>query len=232
MVYPIKKQTIRFWAEEDKPRVKLLSMGARHLTDVELLTVILSSGVKNFTAMDLAREILDLSKGDLNELFSKSHHDFLEIKGIGNAKASLLAAVFELATRNSASRPKKKKKIMSSADAYVLLKAKLSNIEVEEFWILLLNRANFVIKLECVSKGGVSSTIVDNKIILKSAITHLASSLILFHNHPSGNLTPSTLDIQITEKIKDACSLLDINVLDHIIISQNGYYSFADEGIL
>ncbi len=223
---------IKSWAEADRPREKLISKGKHSLTDAELIAILIGSGSREESAVGLAQKILARVNHNLNELGKSSLNDLMKFKGIGEAKAISIAAALELGKRRQLSPIKEKTQITSSQDAYQLLAPLLMDLPYEEFWILLLNRANRVISKEKVSAGGVAGTVVDAKIIFRKAIESLASGIILFHNHPSGNLNPSQADIDITRKLKKAGQTMEIQVLDHIIISENGYFSFADEGKL
>jgi len=227
-----KNLAIKDWAVEDRPREKLLSKGLQSLTDVELLAILIGSGQKNESAVEVARKVLNLVENNLNELGKLSIKDFTGVHGIGKTKAITLIAALELGRRRKLSDPKEKFKITSSTDAYLFLSPLAEDLSHEEFRVLYLNRSNQVIDQKKISQGGVSGTVIDVRIILKFAIEGLASSLIISHNHPSGNLQPSNADIQITKKIKEAAKLHDIQLLDHLIIADQHYYSFADEGIL
>lgn len=227
----MKRLSIKQWAVEDRPREKWIREGKRALTTTELLAIVIGSGGKTASAVDIARKILDTYNQDLNKLGTLSIKDFEKFKGIGKVKAMHLASVFELATRRKVNTDKSVK-IISSQAAFEQFGPLISGLQHEEFWILMLNRANHLIGKKCISKGGVSGTVVDIKIILKALIESLASSVILFHNHPSGNLEPSQQDVAITLKIRQAVNQVDIQLLDHLIIGNSGYYSFADEGKL
>lgn len=226
-----KKLNIKDWAVEDRPREKLLSKGSRHLTDAELIAILIGSGNHDETAVELARRILTSTNNNLNELGRKGI-DFLQsFLGIGEAKAVTIIAALELGKRRKDAEVFRKSQITSSKDAADYFQPILGDINHEEFWIMLLNRGNKIIDKFMVSQGGISGTVIDVRLILKNAIEKLASSIILCHNHPSGTMQASDADIQITNKIKDAALLMDITVLDHIIIGQNNYLSFADEGM-
>ncbi len=219
-------------SEDDRPREKMMQMGRQHLTDAELLAIILGSGSQEETSIQLAQRILRDHKNDINAVAKLTLEDLKKFKGIGDAKAVNILAAFELARRRKDVDGKEDQKISSSRDAYRILNEKLSDLPHEEFWMVLLNRANKVIKVENVSKGGMAGTIVDVRMIAKSALEQRTSSIILGHNHPSGNLKPSSNDIDITKKIKEALQLFDITLFDHLIIGDGAYYSFTDEGIL
>jgi len=219
------------WAEEDRPREKLMLKGRAALSDAELIAILIGSGTKELSAVDLSKLILNSVGNNLNELAKLSINDLMKFKGIGDAKAISIAAALELGRRRKESEVQKRAKVTSSADAYQAIRPYLLDLSHEQFWILLLNRANEIIRPVQVSVGGVAGTVADPKIIFKSAIEYLASAIILVHNHPSGNLTPSQADKDLTRKVKEAGRLLDVPVLDHLIFGDNGYYSFADEGI-
>jgi len=223
---------IKSWAEEDRPREKFLQKGKGSLTDAELIAILLGSGSRNESAVQLAQKVLKSVGNNLNELGKLNEFDLMKFKGIGKAKAISIAASLELGRRRKESESNRKKKIVSSNAAFELITEVLSDLPHEEFWVILLNRANELIDRKNISKGGVSGTIADVKIILKSAIDKLASSIIVCHNHPSGNLKPSQQDIVLTQKIKEAASQIDVALLDHIIVGNNSYFSFADDGIL
>lgn len=219
------------WAEEDRPREKLLLKGKAALSDAELIAILIGSGTRELSAVDLSKLILQSVNNNLNELAKLSINDLMKFKGIGDAKAISIAAALELGRRRKESETLKKPKVSSSADAYEAVRPYLMDLQHEQFWVLLLNRANEVIRPQQISIGGVSGTVADPKMIFKAAIEHLASAIILVHNHPSGNLTPSQADKDLTKKVKEAGRTLDIPVLDHLIFSDNSYFSFADEGI-
>jgi DNA repair protein RadC len=227
-----KHLTIKSWAEDDRPREKLVSKGRQALSDAELLAILLASGNRDETAVQLAQRILNANKNSINELAKLQLNDLKKYKGVGEAKAVTIAAALEIGRRRTEESAEEKTKITSSKSAYSLLKSKLSDLPHEEFWVIFMNRSNSVIKTECISKGGVSGTVVDIRLVLKPAIESLTSGIILAHNHPSGNLKPSQEDIQLTKKIKEAAKLLDIVLQDHLIIGDQAYYSFADEGII
>ncbi len=224
--------SIKSWADEDRPREKLRDKGKRQLTHAELIAILIGSGNRNETAVGLSQRILKSVKEDLHELGKCTIQELMMFKGIGEAKAITIVAALELGRRRQTTPVKEKPQIRTSQDAYLLMVPLLADLPHEEFWILMLNRANKVIGKERISVGGVAGTVVDAKIIFRKALASLACGIILFHNHPSGNLNPSESDIKITRKMKEAGSLMEINILDHIIISENGYYSFADEGRL
>lgn len=227
-----KNLTIKDWALEDRPREKLLSKGLSSLTDAELIAILIGSGIKNESAVELAKKILKAVKNNLNELGKLTVEDLMASKGIGEARAITIIAALELGRRRKRADIMEKKKISGSKDVFEFFQPVLADLPYEEFWILLLNRSNKIIKKFKISQGGISGTVIDVRMILKNAIEKLASSIILCHNHPSGNLQPSEADKKITTKLKDAAMIMDMQVLDHLIITDNSFYSFADEGIL
>ncbi len=227
-----KNLTIKDWALEDRPREKLLSKGLSSLTDAELIAILIGSGIKNESAVELAKKILIAVKNNLNELGKLSVEDLMTSKGIGEARAITIIAALELGRRRKRADIMEKKKISGSKDVFDFFQPVLADLPYEEFWILLLNRSNKIIEKFKISQGGISGTVIDVRMILKNAIEKLASSIILCHNHPSGNLQPSEADKKITTKLKDAAGIMDMQVLDHLIITDSSFYSFADEGIL
>ncbi len=227
-----KELSIAELALEDRPREKLLNKGITALTEAELIAILIGSGTAEMNAIDLSKVILSSVGNDLNEIAKLGVKDLMKFKGIGEAKAINIISALELGRRRKDSSTPRREKITSSEDVYKLIKPLLMDLRHEEFWILLLNRANVVIKKNQISQGGVSGTLVDPKLVFKSALEHLASSIILVHNHPSGNLSASQADIKLTEKISNAGKLLEIPVLDHVIVSDQGYFSFADQGLL
>ncbi len=229
---PHKHLTIKALSENDRPREKLIKKGRQALSDAELLAILLSSGNRNETAVQLAQRILNTNQNSINNLAKLQLSDLQKFKGIGEAKAVTIAAALEIGRRREVEPIEEKIKIRSSKNAYDVLNLKLRDLPHEEFWALFVNQSNTIIKTECISKGGISLTVVDMRLILKPAIESLASGVFLAHNHPSGNLTPSTADIAITKKAKEALKLLDITLFDHLIIADGNYYSFADEGEL
>ena len=220
------------WPADDRPREKLISKGASLLSNAELLALLLGTGNKNQTALDLSKQVLALSNNRLAELSCKTLIELQKIKGIGEAKAIVIIAALEISRRREAEQPIDKVRILSSADAAQLIQPLIADLPYETFNVMHLSRNNTLLKTEQISKGGVSGTVVDAKIIFKSAIESLASGLILCHNHPSGNLQPSQEDLKITEQLHQAGKLLGIQVYDHIIVSSKGFFSFADEGYI
>lgn len=226
------KLSIKKWAKADRPREKLLEKGKQALSDAELIAILLGSGTKELTAVELAQKILHHTGNDLNKLGKLSIKELMQHKGIGEAKAISIAAALELGRRRKETESQQKVIIKTSNDAYEYIAPFLSDLPHEEFWVIYLSRNNSVIYHSKIGQGGVSATIADIRIILKIAIEHLASGIIICHNHPSGNNNPSETDILLTQKIKDAAKLMDINLLDHIILTDNSYYSFADKSKL
>ncbi len=223
---------IKAWAEADRPREKLLNLGKNALTDSELLAILIRSGSRNETAVELGKRILQQVGNDLSELSRLSVRDLGKYKGMGEVKAITIVAALELGRRRRESEALKKQKISSSADVAAIFQPSLADLLVEEFWVLLLDRANQIITRFNMSRGGTSGTVVDPKIIFKAALEHRASGIILCHNHPSRNNKPSDADLKLTRNLKQSGELLEIKVLDHIIIAGSAYYSFADEGQL
>ena len=220
------------WAVEDRPREKLYQKGTSSLSDAELLAILIGSGTRKRSAVDLGRELLVLVDNNLNSLGKLSISDLKKIKGIGNARAITIAAALELGRRRKLAEIPDVPQIKCSKDVFDLLNPLLADLVHEEFWILFLNRSNKVINRMKLSQGGISGTVTDVRIVMKKAIEYLASGIIVRHNHPSGNLNPSESDTKITQKIKEAGNIIDIQLLDHLIISEKDYYSFADNGLL
>ena len=230
MEYPAFR--IRDLAVEERPREKCLRQGMAGLSNTELIAILIGTGTRKQSAIDLARLVLQLAGNDLHGLGRLSLAELEKISGIGEAKGIRLQAAFELARRRKTSTPAVRPKIRCSQDAYRIVEGLLSDLKHEEFWILLLNRSNQVIDQVRISQGGVSGTVTDVRLILNAAVEKLASGIILAHNHPSGNLSPSEADLKITRKIKDAAILLDLSLLDHLIVSDQGYLSFADDNLM
>ena len=225
-------KSIKTWEEKDRPREKLMLQGKESLTDAELLAILIGSGTPQVTAVDLCKEIIAFANNDLSLLGKMSIEDLCQFKGIGPAKAITIISALEIGRRRQSENIKELKKISSSNDVYRIFLNILADKAHEEFWVLYLNRNNKVIGKEKISSGGQSSTTVEVKFIIKNALIRLATGIILVHNHPSGNLKPSESDILLTKKIKNASNLLDITTFDHLILSNEGYFSFADEGLL
>ncbi|MBL4593943.1 MAG: DNA repair protein RadC [Flavobacteriales bacterium] len=223
---------IKAWAEEDRPREKLNLKGKSTLSDAELIAILIGSGNKKETAVELSKKILSSINYDLNKLGKLTIADLTKFRGIGEAKAISIIAALELGRRRKDSGIEKRASIKSSKDAYMIITDVLSDLPHEEFWVIYLNKKNEVLKKENISKGGIDGTIADIKIIFKHAIELLASAIILCHNHPSGNLKPSITDIKLTKKLKETGVMLDTPVLDHLIIGEKEYFSFADKGII
>jgi DNA repair protein RadC len=226
------KYSIKQWAKDDRPREKLLATGAENLSHSELLAILIHNGSKEKSAVDLAKEVLKMGKDNLVELGKLSIKELMKIKGIGEAKAITIAAALELGRRRQAASPLEKPIVSSSNDIANYLQVKLKDFRHEVFAVLFLNRANKINHFEIVSEGGITGTVADPRVILRKALEQDAVNIILCHNHPSGSLKPSRADEQLTTKIKEAARFFDIVVLDHLIVSEAGYYSFADEGLL
>lgn len=223
---------IKSWAEEDRPREKLLEKGRHVLTDAELIAILIGSGNKNETAVELSRRILAAVGNNLNELSKLSVQELCKFKGIGDAKAISIVAALEIGRRRKETETVKREKIVTSKDVFEIMQPLLLDLPHEEFWLLMLSRANLVVKKQLISKGGIAGTVVDTRIIFKTAVDNQASSIIICHNHPSGNLQPSAEDVRITKQIKEAGKIMEIPLLDHLIITDKGFYSFVDEGIV
>ena len=226
------KLTIKTWAEEDRPREKLQFKGKHSLSDAELLAIIIGSGNTTQSAVELSRQILSAVNNDLFELGRKPIDYLMQFKGIGEAKAISIAAALELGRRRAQAESKPTDKIISAKEVFELMSPILSDLPHEEFWIVCLNRSNRYISKHKISSGGIAGTVADTKLIFNYALKELASAIILCHNHPSGNLNPSEIDIKLTKQMIEAGKLLDINVLDHIIIAQNNYYSLINNGVI
>ncbi len=223
--------SIKHWSEDDKPREKLMLKGKAALSDAELIAILIGSGNRNESAVDLSKRILAKVEHNLNALGKVSLQQLMEFKGIGEAKAVTIAAALELGRRRRAEDSIELSKITSSKAVFDLMQPIIGELIHEEFWVLYLNNSNKVIYKAQLSKGGITGTIVDVRILFKTALEHNATSVILTHNHPSGKLQASEADLAITKKLKFAGEQLDVKVLDHLIITENGYLSFQDEGI-
>ncbi|QJX47383.1 DNA repair protein RadC [Hymenobacter taeanensis] len=223
---------IKSWAEEDRPREKLMQKGRAALSDAELMAILLGSGTAKLSAVDVAKLVLNAANNDLNTLARFSIKELMRQKGIGEAKAITIVAALELGRRRKEADAAARVTITSSRDIHQLIRPHLQDLPHEEFWVILLNRANVVMRSVSISRGGVAGTVADPKMIFKEALEQLASSIILVHNHPSGNRNPSAADIALTRKLKEAGQFLDLPVLDHLIYTDQGYFSFADEGML
>lgn len=226
------KFSIKHWAEDDRPREKLLQKGKLSLSDAELIAILIGSGSKNESAVQLGKRILSSGKNNLNELGKFSVHQLCKFKGIGSAKAVSIIAALELGRRRRIEEALEKKKITSSASVFELMQPVIGELPHEEFWIIYLNNSNKVIEHLQLSKGGITGTLVDVRLTLKKALELGATAIILAHNHPSGTLLASAADKLLTKKLKTAAQSLDIKVLDHVIVTEKSYFSFADEGVL
>lgn len=224
--------SIKDWSEADRPREKMLQHGSLVLSEAELIAILIGSGSRDESAVGLSKRILNSVNNNLAELSKLSVKDLTKFKGIGEAKAVSIVAALELGKRRKETESTVKPVITSSKSAYEILVRFLGDLKHEEFWILLLNRGNKVIGKHNVSKGGMHGTVADSRIIFKCAIENQASAIILSHNHPSGNLKPSEEDIKLTKKMIEAGKMLEIPVLDHLIVTDSGYFSFADEGMI
>ncbi|NCI51515.1 JAB domain-containing protein [Sediminibacterium roseum] len=227
------KFSIKQWADDDQPRKKMLLKGAEALSDSELIAILINAGTPSRSAVQVAKELLLTVGNDLRKLTSMSVQEIVnkKVKGLGEAKAINIAAALELGIRRSTSASRASH-VTRSADIAHFLRAHLEYRQQEVFAVVFLNRGNKITHTEIISEGGITGTVADPRIILKKALEHNATALVLCHNHPSGNTKPSRADEVITQKIKQAASLLDITIMDHIIVSKEGYFSFADEGML
>ncbi len=226
------KYSIKQWAKDDRPREKLLLKGASVLSNSELIAILINHGSKDKSAVELAQEVLRVSKDNLNELGKLTVKELMKIKGIGEAKAVSIVAAMELGRRRQALAAFEKPIVKESKEVAAYLQSLLKDHRHEVFAVLFLNRANKINHFQIISEGGITGTVADPRVILKRALENDATSLILCHNHPSGSAKPSRQDEELTTKIKEAAKFLDIRVLDHIIVSEDSYFSFADEGIL
>lgn len=224
--------TIKFLAKDDRPREKFLQKGKDSLSDSELLAIIMGSGNKEDSVIELARKILTSVNNSWHQLSLLSAKDLMKFKGIGEAKAISIISALEIGRRRADQEIPEKSTIENSKSAYLLLKNQLSDLRTEEFWAICLNNSNKVIHISQLTQGGISQSIVDVRILFKTALEHFSTGIIIAHNHPSGSLKPSREDISITQKVKEAGNSLSIQLLDHIIITQNSYYSFSDAGLL
>jgi DNA repair protein RadC len=224
--------SIKNWAEDDQPYKKTIRLGINSLSNVELIAILLRTGTQQESALDVSRALMSSVDNNIQSLSKLGLQEMKKIKGIGESKAILISAAMELGRRRTAELKINKTIIRSSSDVAEYLKSAFQDLKYEIFAIVLLNRANAIIHFEVISKGGITGTVADPRIILKKAIDHEATGIIICHNHPSGNLQPSRADETITQKIAEATQLLDIKLLDHLIVSDEGYYSFADNGKL
>ncbi len=223
---------IRHWSEDDRPREKLLLKGKAALSDAELIAILIGSGSRNESAVDLSKRILKSVDNNLNALGKSTINQLLQFKGIGEAKAITIQAAMELGRRRRSEEAVELFKITSSQAVFDVMQPLIGELAHEEFWIIYLNNANKIMSKFQLSKGGITGTLVDVRLVFKTALSQGAVGLILVHNHPSGTLKPSDSDKQITQKLKIAGEQLDIKVLDHVIVTETNYFSFSDEGIL
>lgn len=228
----MKKLSIKSWALDDRPREKMLLKGQTSLSDAELIAILIGSGNRDESAVALSKRILGSVNNNLHQLSKLSINELMNFKGVGEAKAISIITALELGKRRHFEHIPNAEKIKSSKDAFLIMHPFLSDLQHEEFWVVYLNNANKVLSKKQISKGGLNSTLVDVRLIFKKALELLAVGVILYHNHPSGKLSPSLSDKQLTQKIKEAGASLDIKVLDHLIITEKTYFSFADESIL
>lgn len=224
--------SIKFLAEDDRPREKFLLKGKNAVSDAELLAIIMGSGSRNESAVELARRILDSVGNNFHELSKLSLQDLMKFKGVGEAKAISIATALEIGRRRASQEVPERKEIGKSLDAYEIFRPYLSDLNTEEFWAIFLNQKNKVIQTKQLTSGGISSSIVDIRVLYKTALEVFAVGIIVAHNHPSGNLKPSQEDLKITKQISDAGNILNIKLLDHLILSQTSYFSFADENFI
>ena len=223
---------IKQWAEDDRPREKLLRQGRRALSDAELIAVLIGSGSRSETAVELSRRLLKEAGNNLNLLAKQTIPELCKFRGIGEAKAIAIVAALELGRRRKDAPGEERPMIQSSKDVFALMQQFYADLNHEEFWIVLLNNANRVISKQLISRGGTAGTVVDVKVVFQLVLQHGATSLVLTHNHPSGSLKPSNEDLQLTRRLVQAGTLLDVRVLDHVIFTDQGYHSFADAGQL
>jgi len=222
--------SIKSWSVNDRPREKFIQKGKETLSDTELIAILIRSGTRDRSALVVARDIMLLANDNLSSLAKMNINDFISVKGIGNTKAITLMAALELGRRRRLSEAEQRAVVSSSKDAYDLMKPLLEDLELEQFWVLYLNNANKVLAKLNLSKGGITATLVDVRLLLKRALELNSTGLILCHNHPSGTLRASEADCKLTEKVKVSAKLMDIQLLDHIIVTDQSYFSFADEG--
>ncbi len=223
---------IKRWSADDRPREKLLNKGARLLSNSELLALLIGSGSRDETAVQLGKRIMASVNNSLAELSKLTPQELMRFDGIGQAKSEIISAAFEISRRREKDAHVPNEPIRSSADVYDVMKPIMADLNHEEFWILYLNNSNRLIQKKQLSKGGITGTLVDVRLVLKHALDYRSTALILVHNHPSGTLKPSSADKHLTDKLKTACSSMDLKVLDHVIIAEKAYFSFADEGLL
>lgn len=225
-------RSIKAWNEDDRPREKMLLKGPSSLSDTELLAILIGSGTRQMSALDVARNLYDKAHNNLHELSRLRPQELMRSKGIGEARAVTISAALELGRRRQASEVHDRGTIQSSSDAFRFFQPRIAHLQHEEFWLVCLARNNKILGTHRISAGGISSTVVDTRIILRTALENNASSIILSHNHPSGNKKPSEADLTLTRNIAKACSFMDIQLVDHIIVVENGYFSFSDEGAI
>lgn len=229
----LEKIPIPQWAEDDRPREKLLLKGKSVLSDAELLAILIGSGNNEESAVELSRRILaEGVENNLNKLARLAVADLTKFKGIGEAKAITIVAALELARRRKTEEDSDRVRVVDSKNGYDYIKGTLMDLPYEEFWVLHLNRANYITAKTMISRGGVVGTVADTRLIFKSAVEKLSAAIIVCHNHPSGNLKPSDPDIQLTKRLVESGKIMEIPVLDHLIVTDNGYFSFADEGMI
>jgi len=224
------KLTLRELAIDDRPREKMMYKGSKSLSDAELVAILIGSGNRQETAVQLSQRILNSYQHNLISISRASLKELQRFKGVGEAKAISITAALELGRRRAAQSAKVVQQVSSSKAAYEIIRPKLQDLPHEEFWVMFLSRNNKVLDIQMIGRGGISGTVADVRVILKLGIENLASGIILAHNHPSGNLAPSNADISLTHKVKESAKLRDINVLDHLIVTDTAYYSFADKG--
>ena len=227
-----KKLTINNWSVSDRPREKYMEKGFQALTDAELIAILIRNGSPEESAVDLGIKLLKMNKNSLNALADMALQELMNVRGIGEAKAISIKAAFELGQRRRADRVASSKKITLATDIVELMQDKIANIVHEEFWVLFINQGSTILKIENFSRGGLTSSVVDPRLIIKKALEYNATGIFLCHNHPSGNMKPSREDLSITQKIGDAVRLFDITLVDHLILHKDKYYSFAAEGKL
>ena len=225
-------QAIPQWAEDDRPREKMMLKGKNSLSDAELIAILIGTGTGSKSAVDLGRELLGLTSGDLYKFGQLRHSQLCEVKGIGSSKAISIMAALELGRRRIEVQHEEAVKINSAYSAYLVLRPMFLDLRHEEFYALFLNKANQVLEKRQLSVGGTSGTVVDSKIIFKAGIDCGASAMILAHNHPSGALRPSQEDIKLTKRLVQCGEIMEMSILDHLIITDNGYFSFADKGLI
>lgn len=228
----MEKITVKDWSEDDQPREKLILKGKSSLSNAELLAILLRTGTASDNVLELSRKVLQMANDNLVELGKLTLNDFIKIKGMGKVKAITLIAALELGRRRRESETLERKSISSSKDIFELMCPKIGDLPHEEFWLITLNRAHKVIQMNRIGSGGISATVADLRIILKYAIEQQASSIVICHNHPSGQLKASKSDIDITQKVKQAGTIMDIELIDHVIICDSDYYSFAEHGLI